>query len=69
VRSFSPHIYRNECGQLRSNAAECIRLAEAARTSQQGSNGPPVPPGPSVERSMPAQVEAAKLLTSDEHGG
>jgi anaerobic glycerol-3-phosphate dehydrogenase len=44
VRMVSPHIYTNRSiqmdadlpslDQLRSNAAECIRLAEAARTSE-----------------------------------
>src|SRR5215212_2285426 len=37
-RSVTPHMYRMEAhtpslDQLRNNAAECIRLAEAARTS------------------------------------
>jgi len=40
--SVSPHMYGMEAhlpslDQLRNNAAECIRLAEAARTSRQKS--------------------------------
>jgi anaerobic glycerol-3-phosphate dehydrogenase len=41
-RSVSPHMYEMEAhlptlDQLRNNAAECIRLAEAASTSRQKS--------------------------------
>ena len=39
VRSVSPHMYRNGCGlaqlsPVAQQPAECIRLAEAARTSE-----------------------------------